>query len=678
MGKKKRKIITALLTALLSCGFISAAVQPMETQADIVIKTNNSDTSSKTFTGIKKENGVYKVFKNGSVNTAFTGLNNAPDGKWYYFAKGVHDPSYTGLAKSTNGKFYYVKNGIWDTTYTGFAKYTDGKWYFVKNGRYDTSYTGLAYSEPSKGWFYSDKGVYNNKYTGIAKSTDSKMYYAKNGRWDTSYTGLAQYTDGKWYYVKDGRHQTYTGVCKSTNGLLYYAKNGVWDTSYTGLAQYHADGKWYFVKNGRHEAYTGVCKSTNGLLYYAKNGVWDTSYTGLAQYHADGKWYFVKNGRHEAYTGVCKSTNGLLYYAKNGLWDTSYTGLAQYHADGKWYYVKNGRHEAYTGFAKNINGWWYVEKGVVTLKKNGNIKGNVDGISSTWIVKNSRVEGENKTTPTHTHSYTTPVYKTVHHNEKIDDSKYETNVVTYAGQAVYMFSHGAYGMGQKDTIVQHYNSCDEALEAYTYITGEKHYRTGRGLDCGYIPGLTIDPATGKSIKDEKGDYKYPKLWISPAFNYKLYLNNCPNGTDMWVDWGTCIIAYKPQKITYRKITPAYDEKILTGHKCSCGAVKDTTHVSQTKAPATQTKTIIKDYDILWYHQYPNDFKTFIDANPEFKKHASLTTVRCSDEAPGPENTNIYNYYKTYPYMKDYKGYGPDSYLKTHSGEAALNANKTIH
>ena len=264
---------------------------------------------------VKMDGGVWKIFRNGKIDTSYTGLDQAANGVWYYFKNGVQDKTYTGIARSTNGNLYYAKNGVWDTTYTGLAPYTDGKWYYVKAGRHMS-------------------------YTGIAKSTNGKLYYAQNGVWNTSYTGLAQYTDGKWYYVKDGRHVSYTGIAKSTNGKLYYAHNGVWDTSYTGLAQY-TDGKWYFVKDGRQMPYTGIAKSTNGKLYYAQNGVWDTSYTGLAQY-TDGKWYYVRDGRHMQFTGVTKSTNGKMYYAKNGVWDTTFTGTAR-DATGSAYNVKDGR-----------------------------------------------------------------------------------------------------------------------------------------------------------------------------------------------------------------------------------------------------------------------------------------------------------------------------------------------
>ena len=307
-------------------------------------KTATCKVTVAGFTGVKKEGGVWKVFKNGAVDTSFTGLNQASDGNWYYFKKGVHDATYTGVAKSTNGNLYFVTKGLWDTTYTGLGPYSDGKWYFVRKGRHVPSYTG------------------------IAKSTNGKLYFAKNGIWDTTYTGLGQYVDGdgKWYYVRGGCHvPTYTGIAKSTNGKLYFAKNGIWDTTYTGLGQY-SDGKWYYVRGGCHvPTYTGIAKSTNGNLYFARNGLWDTTYTGLGQY-SDGKWYYVKDGRHvPTYTGIAKSTNGNLYFARNGLWDTTYTGLGQY-SDGKWYYVRDGRYlKTYTGIAKSTNGkLYYVKDGL--------------------------------------------------------------------------------------------------------------------------------------------------------------------------------------------------------------------------------------------------------------------------------------------------------------------------
>ena len=42
----------------------------------------------------------------------FTGLQEQPDGSWYYLIEGILQDTYTGLVKDTDGTWYYVENGI--------------------------------------------------------------------------------------------------------------------------------------------------------------------------------------------------------------------------------------------------------------------------------------------------------------------------------------------------------------------------------------------------------------------------------------------------------------------------------------------------------------------------------------------------------------------------------------
>ncbi len=78
---------------------------------------------------------------------------------------------------------------------------------------------------------------------------------------------------------------------------------------------------------------------------------------------------------------------------------TTSTPTVKKDSDGKWYYYdKNGKKDSsYTGFASNKNGTWYVEKGKVTLTKNGVIKDTKDtlGTKGTWYyVVGSKVQSD--------------------------------------------------------------------------------------------------------------------------------------------------------------------------------------------------------------------------------------------------------------------------------------------
>ncbi len=66
------------------------------------------------------------------------GMNKWMDGSWYYFKNGKIDTTYTGMAKNEYG-WWYMKNGKLDTTYTGLAQNEYG-WWYVKTGKVDTNY----------------------------------------------------------------------------------------------------------------------------------------------------------------------------------------------------------------------------------------------------------------------------------------------------------------------------------------------------------------------------------------------------------------------------------------------------------------------------------------------------------------------------------------------------------
>ena len=71
----------------------------------------------------------------------------------------------------------------------------------------------------------------------------------------------------------------------------------------------------------------------------------------------------------------------------NNIAKTTYKGVTG------WYYVKNGKVDpSFTGFASNDTGWWYVEKGVISFKKNGIIKGALNGTTAWWYVKANQVK----------------------------------------------------------------------------------------------------------------------------------------------------------------------------------------------------------------------------------------------------------------------------------------------
>ena len=161
---------------------------------------------------------------------------------WYYYKDGVVDTSYTGLAKY-NGSWWYVKNGKIDFSATTLCKY-NGTWWYVKNGKVDFGSTTLC------------------KYNG-------SWWYVSGGKVNFGATGLCKY-NGTWWYVKNGKVSFTTTLCKY-NGIWWYTNNGAVNFNKTTLVKYGSN--WYAVAKGQVAwKYTGKL-AYNGRYFNVVNGV---------------------------------------------------------------------------------------------------------------------------------------------------------------------------------------------------------------------------------------------------------------------------------------------------------------------------------------------------------------------------------------------------------------------
>ena len=161
---------------------------------------------------------------------------------WYYYKDGVVDTSYTGLAKY-NGSWWYVKNGKIDFSATTLCKY-NGTWWYVKNGKVDFGSTTLC------------------KYNG-------SWWYVSGGKVNFGATGLCKY-NGTWWYVKNGKVSFTTTLCKY-NGIWWYINNGAVNFNKTTLVKYGRN--WYAVAKGQVAwKYTGKL-AYNGRYFNVVNGV---------------------------------------------------------------------------------------------------------------------------------------------------------------------------------------------------------------------------------------------------------------------------------------------------------------------------------------------------------------------------------------------------------------------
>ena len=241
---------------------------------------SSSDTSVATvdangiITGVQKGTATITCKINNEISHKCTvtvnrakiadGFNLGYDGQWAYYKNGVVDTSYTGMACNAYG-WWYVKNGVLDRTFTGMAKNSAG-WWYMKDGKLDRTYTGFVKNAYGY-WFFKD-GKLNKTYVGLVKNS-SGLWYVKDGKIDWSYTGMAAY-GGKWLYIKSGKYDaTFTGMAYNSAGW-WYMKNGVLDRTYTGLAK-NSYGTWYMKEGKLDRTFSGKV-TFGGKTYTVKNG----------------------------------------------------------------------------------------------------------------------------------------------------------------------------------------------------------------------------------------------------------------------------------------------------------------------------------------------------------------------------------------------------------------------
>ena len=152
--------------------------------------------------------------------TVLNGIVKGPDGKWAMYKDGKVDTSYTGIAKNEygwwrveNGYVNFNANSIYKNEY-GWWKCTDGKVTFDENGIYKNEY-GWWKTTDSKVTF-KENSIYKNEY-GWWKTTDSKVTFKETGIFSNQY--------GKWY-VKDSKVDFNKNGKVKFNGKTYTVKNG--------------------------------------------------------------------------------------------------------------------------------------------------------------------------------------------------------------------------------------------------------------------------------------------------------------------------------------------------------------------------------------------------------------------------------------------------------------------
>ena len=216
--------------------------------------SNTTDTSDKD--GIcQSEDGTWNYYRNGKIDSGYTGLAENEAG-WWYVKDGAIDFSYTGLVHNENG-WWSVINGKLDFGYTGLMANENG-WWSVINGKLDFGYTGLMANE--YGWWYVDDGCIDFDYTGNV-SDETGIWKVVNGHVESEaeQSFAAQLPAAEEYsqlvvVESEGVHATVT---------MHEKQDGVW----TEILR--TDGFVGSMGVGQASAYTSVTPQGTFPLYFA-------------------------------------------------------------------------------------------------------------------------------------------------------------------------------------------------------------------------------------------------------------------------------------------------------------------------------------------------------------------------------------------------------------------------
>lgn len=193
---------------------------------------------------------------NTTVTSDKDGICQSEDGTWNYYRNGKIDSGYTGLAENEAG-WWYVKDGAIDFSYTGLVPNENG-WWSVINGKLDFGYTGLMANE--YGWWYVDDGCIDFDYTGNV-SDETGIWKVVNGQVESEVeqSFAAQLPAAEEYsqlvvVESEGVHATVT---------MHEKQDGVW----TEILR--TDGFVGSMGVGQASAYTSVTPQGTFPLYFA-------------------------------------------------------------------------------------------------------------------------------------------------------------------------------------------------------------------------------------------------------------------------------------------------------------------------------------------------------------------------------------------------------------------------
>ncbi len=257
---------------------VDAALKDLQSAQNGLVKKSTSSDSDKNGLYMIEQGKLWGYYKNGKVDTTYTGFASNSSGKWYV----------------VNGYIRFDQNTVAKDA-TG-AIGTKGDWYYVVGSQVQSGYTGVANYKNSNGWWYIKKGKVDFSANTVAKNKNG-WWYVTGGQVQFGYTGVANYkNENGWWYIKGGAVDfSANTVAKNKNGW-WYVTGGKVRFDYSGLANYKNASGWWAIKDGKvNFSFNGVASNKYGT-WYLKGGKVDFSYSGTVT-TSGGTRHTVKNGK---------------------------------------------------------------------------------------------------------------------------------------------------------------------------------------------------------------------------------------------------------------------------------------------------------------------------------------------------------------------------------------------
>ena len=177
------------------------------------------------------------------VDTSKNGVLQGEDGNWYLYKNGVVDTSYTGISNNQMG-WWRIVNGKVDFNCNSVENNENG-WWKIVNGKVDFNYTGI--SNNRNGWWRIVNGKVDFNCNSV-ENNENGWWKIVNGKVDFGYTGISNNRNG-WWRIENGKvNFNFNGLANNQNGW-WKIVNGKVDFSYNGNVKYN--GATYKIVNGK-------------------------------------------------------------------------------------------------------------------------------------------------------------------------------------------------------------------------------------------------------------------------------------------------------------------------------------------------------------------------------------------------------------------------------------------